>query len=64
MASTSAPLFSTSTKAKVAATDVNTLAATTQPMIDHNHPLFLYPSETPNLSPISENLTGSDTYAF
>ncbi|XP_009795331.1 uncharacterized protein [Nicotiana sylvestris] len=34
------------------------------PTIDHNHPLFLQPTDTPGSSLISLQLTGSDNYAL
>ncbi|XP_075084031.1 uncharacterized protein LOC142167827 [Nicotiana tabacum] len=37
---------------------------TTFPSIDHNHPLYLQPTETPVSSLISVQLTGLDNYAL
>lgn len=34
------------------------------PIIDHNHPLFLQPNDTPGSSLISIQLTGSENYAL
>ncbi|KAH0675442.1 hypothetical protein KY290_024492 [Solanum tuberosum] len=34
------------------------------PTLDHNHPLFLQPTDTPGSSLISLQLTGSDNYAL
>ncbi|XP_019229658.1 PREDICTED: uncharacterized protein LOC109210661 [Nicotiana attenuata] len=39
-------------------------APTVFPTIDHNHPLFLQPTDTPGSSLISLHLTGSDNYAL
>ncbi|XP_075092028.1 uncharacterized protein LOC107793659 [Nicotiana tabacum] len=41
-----------------------TAGITTFPTIDHNHPLYLQPTDTPGSSLISLQLTGSDNYAL
>ncbi|XP_070005687.1 uncharacterized protein [Nicotiana sylvestris] len=44
---------------------VNNAAGTTVfPSINHNHPLFLQPTDTPGSKLISLQLTGSDNYAI
>ncbi|KAH0692344.1 hypothetical protein KY285_019441 [Solanum tuberosum] len=49
---------------------INTNGVNTQqtihviPTLDHNHPLFLQPTDTPGSSLISLQLTGSDNYAL
>ncbi|XP_070021060.1 uncharacterized protein [Nicotiana sylvestris] len=41
-----------------------TTATVNIPTIDHNHPLFLQPTDTPSSTLISLQLTGSDNYAL
>lgn len=43
--------------AKIGATGFKTLAAPIASVIDLTHPLFLHPSDTPDLSFISEKMT-------
>lgn len=41
-----------------------TAGITTFPVIEHNHPLYLQPTDTPGSSLISLQLNGSDNYAL
>ncbi|XP_019266605.1 PREDICTED: uncharacterized protein LOC109244035 [Nicotiana attenuata] len=45
-------------------TDNFTAGTATFPTIDHNHPLYLQPTDTPGSPLISLQLTGSDNYAL
>ncbi|XP_019260911.1 PREDICTED: uncharacterized protein LOC109238881 [Nicotiana attenuata] len=42
----------------------NFVTSTSFPTIDHNHPLYLQPTDTPSSSLISLQLTGSDNYTL
>ncbi|XP_009781139.1 uncharacterized protein LOC142177620 [Nicotiana tabacum] len=42
----------------------NAVATAVFPSIDHNHPLFLQPTDTPGSNMFSLQLTGSDNYAI
>ncbi|XP_019239621.1 PREDICTED: uncharacterized protein LOC109219608 [Nicotiana attenuata] len=42
----------------------NFVASSSFPAVDHNHPLYLQPNDTPGSSLISLQLTGSDNYAL
>ncbi|XP_075112110.1 uncharacterized protein LOC142182086 [Nicotiana tabacum] len=45
-------------------TSTFTAGTTSFPIIDHNHPLYLQPTDTPGSSLISLQLNGSDNYAL